>query len=520
MINRTAVSLLTVLFWLLLLLAVLTALASFTWPFGWDQGIFAWVGDVIYRGGLPYVDGWDIKGPLVYYIYACAEWVFGRHAWSIRVLDLFLLLSSATVFLRLLQTWTSHRIAAWSTLLFVLWYASGSYWHTAQPDGWVMMLMIPVAALLLRPADSLRLSAWFVAGVLIGAATLVKFFYAGFLLVPAVAAVTGRCRPAELSVRALLCAAGFLLPLLLTAAWFWQQGALDTFVEVTLRYPADTYSLLVQQGIEARMRGLVEYLTGGTGVAVILPLVVFGLVASWRRSPVLVSVLVAWILVATLLVVIQNRYFAYHWLPLLPALVFSAALGAYTLFDYLLSAQGSTQAVTRLRGSLAASLLLVLTLHVSLLPALEVMHWGAYIVGLETADDYHRHFGSPADDIAMAELVRSSTEEDDQVVVFGWNSAILFLSGRRSPTRFGFSMPLMQGSAESRWFVAYRDEFMQALYRQRPAAIVVGTQSDRLLGATYTLSDFLELDEFVRRYYDTGQQAGALTLYLRLPESP
>ena len=35
---------------------LLWALASLRWPFGLDQGIFAWVGDTVLRGGWPYRD--------------------------------------------------------------------------------------------------------------------------------------------------------------------------------------------------------------------------------------------------------------------------------------------------------------------------------------------------------------------------------------------------------------------------------------------------------------------------------
>ena len=56
----------------LLALAIVWAFASLSFPFGWDQGIFAWVGSTIVDGGLPYRDAWDIKGPLTYYVYAAA----------------------------------------------------------------------------------------------------------------------------------------------------------------------------------------------------------------------------------------------------------------------------------------------------------------------------------------------------------------------------------------------------------------------------------------------------------------
>ena len=47
-------------------LALLAAWAAIylSWPFGQDQSAFAWVADAILRGGLPYRDAWEVKGPL------------------------------------------------------------------------------------------------------------------------------------------------------------------------------------------------------------------------------------------------------------------------------------------------------------------------------------------------------------------------------------------------------------------------------------------------------------------------
>ncbi|MGH8550204.1 MAG: ArnT family glycosyltransferase [Methylococcales bacterium] len=495
----------------LLILVLLTACASLTWPFGWDQGIFAWVGDVIYRGGLPYRDGWDIKGPLVYYLYAFAQCLFGPHTWSIRLVDMILLAAACQVLLRFVTSWTNRQIAAWATLLFCLWYASGSYWHTAQPDGWVMMLMIPVAARLLQPQREIGWFNWWLSGALIGCAVLIKFFYACFLLVPVMAAFLERDRPAIQVKNVLIAISGLILPTLLAVSWFWQQGALKPFIEVTLRYPADTYSTLIQSGIESRLRGLIDFLSGGTVVAAVLPFVLFGLYVAATKSPRLAGGLLAWIAVSVGMVMLQNRFFTYHWMPLFPAVVISAAIGLHTLFESL---NAGCAKVQNLRNWMIGSLLLVLVFHVSALPAYEVLHWLAYLTNQSGSERYFKHFGEPADDIAMARLLSGMTRPDDQVVIFGWNSAILFLSQRTSPTRFGFSMPLLQGTPDSPWFTRYRHEFMQALHSRRPVAIVVGTQSQLLLGSTFTLADFPEFAEFVRDCYDTGHTVGSLTLYL------
>jgi len=502
-------------FRLVLLLAACVAAASLTWPFGWDQGIFAWVGDVIVRGGLPYRDAWDIKGPLVYYVYALAQWLFGMHMWAIRIVDLVLLLGGCMLLLRWLRAWLDARIASWATLLFGLWYAAGSYWHTAQPDGWVMLMLIAVCVLLLHPQREPGPRAWLVCGVLIGGMTLVKFPYAAFLVLPAAIALGHDRRAGRLLLRALLCSTGFMFPLLLAAGWFYAHDALDSVIEVMLRYPADTYSVLVQQEPGSRLRGVVKYLTKDAGVSVALPFVLTGLVVAWQRSSALGLGLLAWLLCATGLVMLQNRFFSYHWLPLLPALVICAGFGVQALLFDLCQPQVLSASALRLRRVLTGSLLCVFILHVATLPAYEVLHWGAWLAGIRSDDEYYRHFGAPGGDLRMAEALRSATTAQDRVAVFGWNSAVLFLSERQSPSRFGFSMPLLQGSAEHPWFVRYRAEYMADLRAQQPAAVVVGTQADRLLGGTKSVDDFPELAGFLRDAYRAGYTTGELTLYVR-----
>ena len=44
------------------------------------------------RGGVPYRDGWDTKGPLTYYVLAVSQVLFGANQWGIRLVDFALLL--------------------------------------------------------------------------------------------------------------------------------------------------------------------------------------------------------------------------------------------------------------------------------------------------------------------------------------------------------------------------------------------------------------------------------------------
>ena len=160
----------------LVALAAVWAMASLSWPFGSDQGIFSWIGDVIHQGGMPYRDAWDIKGPLAYYLYALAQWLFGKNLWGIRLLNLAFLAASTAVLGRVVRDLSDSVIASWACLIFILWYGSGSFDNTAQPDGWASMMILIGIAPLPKASGRFTLKSLVMAGLLVGCAALVKPF--------------------------------------------------------------------------------------------------------------------------------------------------------------------------------------------------------------------------------------------------------------------------------------------------------------------------------------------------------
>jgi 4-amino-4-deoxy-L-arabinose transferase-like glycosyltransferase len=163
-----------------------------SFPIPGDQGLFSWAGDVIVRGGMPYVDAWDMKGPVVYYVYAAAQKAFGVHLWTIRIVDAALLITAAVFVRRAAIALTDRVTGTWAALIFFLWYASQSYWHTAQPDGWTgMILIIALAPVIGRTTSVTPVQAAWV-GVCIGLVTLFKPLWVMFLLLPATHVVVAR----------------------------------------------------------------------------------------------------------------------------------------------------------------------------------------------------------------------------------------------------------------------------------------------------------------------------------------
>jgi len=469
---------------------------SFTYPFGWDQGILSWAGHVVLRGGMPYRDAWDMKGPVAYQVFALTEAIFGVHLWSIRVVDAALLLLATASVARASAALADRLVARWSAIVFFLWYASHSYWHTAQPDGWVAMAMaiVVLGTVIEETPTRRRLIA---CGVCVGTMSLVKPIYVMFLVLPLMFAVDRRRR--SRGADAALVILGAVLPVGVCAAWFAAHNDLAELWAIYIRYPATVYNEVATPSVLTRMEGLVRYVLQAPVIGVGLPIVVLGSLALWQTRPRTASVLVTWAVLSVFLVVLQGRFFAYHWLPLLPAFVVLGAVGARVVVD-------------RIRMLAVASLVVILTGCIAPI-AIEQFRFLLWIAGRIDTATYYDGYGEPGSEMRAVEWLRTKGA-DGKVFVFGWNTGVAWLSHREIVSRFGFSMPLLLGGSVN-LRSAYQAELLGALRADIPRYIIVGVQSQRILGWSAATSDFPALANFVQSGYSEVAHFGEIQLFER-----
>jgi len=203
--------------------AVMVGIVSLWWPYGWDAGIFTWVGDTIRRGGLPYRDAWDQKGPFSFYTYALLQSLApGDAMWPLRVLDLVLVAGAAVAMADIVRRLVPGTAALWAAVVLVLAHYVTDFWNTAQPDGWIAFLSTIGMALLLR--DDLMEKWWpgIVASLLMGIGMLQKPTFAVLLPLPVLAVLLHRSHPIrERLPRAAVFATVSLVPLVAGVIWFW-----------------------------------------------------------------------------------------------------------------------------------------------------------------------------------------------------------------------------------------------------------------------------------------------------------
>ena len=445
--------------WGLALLLALCAvrLPAVVQPLGPDQGIYAYVGQTILNGGLPYRDAWDQKPPGLHAFYALMWWVWPG-APVVAATDAALAWLVAWLLWRVAPRFGGSRAAgplaaglflllgdpAFSRLAGVRVRGQGEVFIGALVtlSLWTMLRALAPPR---RSTGAVRVLAA-TSGVLLGLAVMVKYQAAVYVAPLAITALLagehqgGRARRAGILAWSLV---GFILPMSITAVTFASRGALgalwDATVIYNLRYAGETYATagsflgyLVTFPVQhARVDAL--WLLGGAGSVILLA-------RSYRHRVLWVPL--GWTAAACLAIAINgSRSLPQYFLQAFPPLALSAALAA--------------DAFRPLSRSLRLVLVLVVAVAVgrvvSFPKAIAATAWDvAHVTGRIDRDAYLQRFaGRPGDkysapDVAeLGDWIRSHSDSPDDVYVFGFSAGAYVHAGRPSASRFFWSMPVI-----------------------------------------------------------------------------
>ncbi|MBC7843293.1 MAG: hypothetical protein H7099_13315 [Gemmatimonadaceae bacterium] len=431
-----------------------------TLPLSGDAGVFAWLADTAHRGGAPYVDAWDTKGPAAWLPSLLVQSIAGRTAWAIRVFDIAMLLAALValrVAARRLGQPGAGRIAI---ALYVLWYTSLDYWQSAQPDGWVAAWLI-VATALAMAGGPLRM---LVAGALIGLCTMVKPFYLGFLVVCSMIVLATPGQPVARRARDLgVILLGFSAAVTLQLLALRQFGALDGFFEVQ-RWNRDVYAGLGDPWltrIPAIFKGSLLMPWGIVG-----PIALFGAIRPTRAHRRAIAALTVGFLGAIAGVMLQGKGWTYHWLPMLPFLALLADIGFAAL---------RTETAGEIAGRFRWLALLLAFAIGGITPLQQFYRFARSRGSIEAREQYERHefryYGRQAGSVyaivdSLASLPHTGPDAP-AILVWAMQPGPQVLRGARIPTRFAVIRPLFDG-AGTEFRARYRAQFEADLRRAPP----------------------------------------------------
>lgn len=505
---------------------------SLIYPFGRDQGSYGYAGWVLLDGGVPYRDVFVFKPPMTVVVHGLAMGLFGVNTWAIRILDVgWSALTALAVAAIALELWNRRDTAIAAGLTYPFLYYQVDYWNIAQTDGWMILPCAGAIWAVLRGGRALDQSArravawWVAAGVLAGVAVLFKYTAAmiGLPMLSALAYVaTARGQRAWIGLPVI--ALGGLLSLGVCWIWLAAAGAWPAFVDSQLGLlPSYVERRASSQTAAQAFERLIK-LAGPrsdllplfwAGPAVFVPALLAlrkGSRASWLG----LSVTLTWWLVALANVVIQSKYFEYHYLPLIAPSSLLVGLATPVLLGVPLSWLRRRE----LRG-LALIALMVTLIAVTPLGGrardLARITTGAQPIEqyIRSRREYHYLTYDVGEIRRVSQLLQETTTPEQRVFLWGYDPTINVRSRRRTVSRFLYNYPLRVHWGNPK----YEDELMQAL-RAKPPDVFVVSSRDRFPGITGTyrdsaaaLREFQELDTFVRERYEPAEKVGRYALW-------
>lgn len=472
---------------MLLLALVAIRLPSLVEPAGADQGLYAYVGQRINAGVVPYHDAWDQKPPAIHFIYA-ALWRIWPDESVVAAADLVAAAFVATLLVILGRRTVGTGEGAAAAAIFLLLgnpaiQRLSGVRVRAQCETFIAVAV--TAALVLAASRARRPSALVLAGVFAGLAFWLKY-NAGIYLLPVLALALAAHGSLSSATRNLLptaawLAAGFGLVGVIFLSYFGAHGALTDLrlatITYNLQYSGETYDgwrsvlgYLLFPLQRARVE-LIWYL-GGLGVLIQL---------LRQRTGHLAWVAVAWVIAACISVAVNGaRNLPQYFVQAHPALAFAAGAGLWAAVR-----DGRLVLRALLIGLLAAGLWRVgdepSPIRLGGLP--EVFRNArfdlAYARGDIDRETYLARFQQqteakyvPLSAEALTARVRGTTSASDRILVFGLSAGVYVNAPRVSASRFFWSQPVVVEFERNR--PGYGSAgLLEDLRRSRPALVAL-----------------------------------------------
>lgn len=401
-----------------------------------DTGIFFYAAQRLLDGGAPYRDVWDHKPPGVYFVDAVGLALGGpTGVWVVQLAFLFVAVLLGYLCLRGELGGGPAFVGslAWLVALPRLFL---EYGQTSFVEFYALPLQFGALLLWTRPPTLARALA---IGLLGGAAFLLKPTLVGIWLAIGLVVLVTRRRAAVATVATMT--VGGLAPLIVVAAWAAARGILDDMVDQALVYNR-AYSAYApaSERIDAVLSGLRLVLPSGLAVVSVAAWL-YGVIARRWQSPLVLLALVA--LPIEVVLATFGRGYHYYFIAWLPAMAVLAAFAVHEVERRL--------APGRTRLAIALAVLLMCVQPAVLVTRLAVTSTGG-------------RFAS------AAAWVAANTRPDDAVFVWGSHTEILYLAGRRAPSRFVYQYaPLYTRGYATPELV---DELLADLRARRPALIL------------------------------------------------
>ncbi len=439
---------------------------SLLYPFGRDQAAHGYIGREWLAGRLPFVATFDIKTPGIFFAHMTAFFLFGEHMWGIRVLDLFGCVLPTGVIAAYAVTPRGERpragLVGFGVLAAnLLYYGPFDFWNSAQCESFCSVFALAAMAQAIRADVRAPLGAGLRVALF---ATLAMLFKppVGFSAIAAFGVLVwglarqelrepgGRRAALHAVVRATLgCALGAVLPLGLVLGYFGAKGALPAMYEVLVvisrQYVVGgRYVDGFLQGMQATVWGISNF---NAAFIVSANALAIGIVRARKRGDhdtvFLYGACVAGLVAGVLAVVIQLKFFTYHWAAMAGLMVLAVTALARGLEDHL-RATTTTPLATGMKVPVALLVLLYLGGAAQASRSLQLAKRALYLARTGDREPLDAMWTIPKfysweETRRVGMWVREHSAPEDRLVVRGFEPQVYFAAKRRYDGRFFWS---------------------------------------------------------------------------------
>jgi len=434
-------------------------------PLERDEGEFAYVGQLILKGIVPFKIAYNMKLPGIYAVYALIMAIFGQTDTGIRIgLLLANLATAVLVFALARRLWNTQLALIAAASYPVLTLSRAVIGLAAHATQFQMPMVVGGVILLLKALESDRRSLLFLSGLLMGLAFITKqhailfVAFGGCYLLWELIRSRALPRPAIVK-RAAVYTLGAVIPFAVVCITVLAAGVFGKFWFWTFTYAHQyTTEMPVPSGLFLLRAMCVQ---GAGYIAALEALAAVGLLAVWcdrKLRP--RAVLVTGFLLSGFLATAPGLYFREHYfVMMMPAM--SLLIGASVMWI--------GQLLSRLRF---APVLRFVPLLLFLAAVAQVMIVSREVFFESTLIRASRltYGASPfPESITVAEYIKERTSPDDKIAVLGSEPQIYFYADRLSATGYLYTY----GMAEKQpYALRMQQEMSNEIEAAKPKYIV------------------------------------------------
>lgn len=497
-----------------LLLALFLRYRFLEVPLERDEGEYAYMGQLLLHGSLPYSEAYNMKFPGIYFAYALILALFGQTHTGIHSALLLVNIATSLILFIVGRRWidgVSGWVAGSSFLVLALSPSLQGYW--ANTEHFIIFFVSLGFFLILLAEEKGKSGYLFFGGLSLGFSFLIKqhaifFLIFGFLYVCFVYFTKGHGHYQIWLAKAGLFSFGLAIPFFLIVILFSTQGLFEQFFFWTFRYAAKYASqLTIYEGIPYFKKNFSPIVITNFPIFVFI---LFGLVgtAGMKSKPIR-SLWVYGFFIASFFAICPGWFFRPHYfILLLPSLALLSGIGASSILKKLPPQKGAVATV-------------LILFFISLL--YPVYNQRKPLFSFTPEELCRRVYGlNPfPESLQIADFIKKNTSKEDTIAVVASEPQIYFYSQRKAATGYIYTYPLM----ESHGFALKMQEEMirqiesaapeYILYTNIPTSWLMGKESKMLifdwlngyLDGRYALDGVVDIISSTATVYKWGEEA-------------